>query len=80
MTAVRETYGLRSRIVHGGKSSHKPLPTEETQAVVLTDRLFRRSILTQLLNNLDDPKWKAVYKKARLGVTVSLDTAEWVKK
>ena len=80
MTAVKETYKLRSKIVHGGKASQKPLPAEQAQQVLLVDRLFRRSVLTQLLNNLDESSWKAVYKKARLGVNVSLDTAEWVTK
>jgi hypothetical protein len=78
MIAVKETYKLRSKIVHGGKASQQPLPAEQAQQVLLVDRLFRRSVLMQLLNDLDESKWKAVYKKARLGINISLDTAEWV--
>lgn len=80
MIAVRETYSLRSKIVHGGKVNQKPLTATATQAVILADRLFRRSILTHLLNNLDETKWIDTYRQARLGVPVSLDTAEWVTK
>jgi hypothetical protein len=80
MIAVKETYKLRSKIVHGGRASQKPLLAEKAQQVLLVDRLFRRSVLTLLLNNLDETKWLDAYRQARLGVPVSLDTAEWVTK
>lgn len=80
MSAVKATYQLRSKIVHGGSPSQKPLKVGQAQAIALVDRLFRRSILTQLLNNLDEARWTDAYTKARLGLPVALDTAEWVTK
>lgn len=76
MKAVTETYGLRSKVVHGGK------PGQDTQkkieSVIYTDRLLRRSILTRLLNRLDEKAWTTTFQEARLGISYKGDTAEWV--
>jgi len=76
MKAIIDTYGLRSKVVHGSK------PAKDTQkkieSVVYTDRFLRRSILTRLLNRLDEKSWIATFQKARLGIPYEGDTAEWV--
>ena len=77
MKAVTDTYDLRSATVHGQDAAHKHV-MKSAQSVSRTDRLLRRSVLTRLLNNLDETAWKAAFMQARLGIPTQLDTAEWV--
>lgn len=75
--AVKDVYNLRSKVVHGGNVNHRPLKIDVVESVICVDRLFRRSILVQLLNKFDEHKWKDTFKKVRLGLPVQLDIAEW---
>lgn len=77
MKAVTDTYDLRSATVHGQEASHKQV-MKNAESVLRTDRLLRRSVLTRLLNNLDETAWKAAFTQARLGIPTQLDTAQWV--
>jgi hypothetical protein len=77
MKAVTDTYDLRSATVHGQDASHKQV-MKSVESVLRADRLLRRSVLTRLLNNLDETTWKAAFVQARLGFPMQLDTAEWV--
>jgi hypothetical protein len=77
MTYIKETYTLRSKIVHGAKPSNKPLSKTQIKSVLTADRLFRRSILTRLVNELTEKNWKDIVKHRRLGLDLTLDTVDW---
>lgn len=79
MNAVKDTYALRSRSVHGGTAPAKPLSKEALRSVVCADQLLRRSILTMLLNKMDETQWKNTFKQARIGLHTQLDTADWIQ-
>lgn len=76
MKAVTETYGLRSKVVHGDEPP--PDAKKKIESVICTDRLLRRSILTRLLNKLDDKAWTTAFRQARLGIPFQGDTSGWV--
>jgi Apea-like HEPN len=77
MTYIKETYRLRSKTVHGGKSSNKPLLKTELDSVLTADHLFRRSVLTRLVNGLTEENWKDTFRRRRVGLNLTLDTVDW---
>jgi len=79
MTAVKHTYALRSKLVHGDHGTKRALNSKVIENVMCVDRLLRRSILIHLLNDLDEGQWKKTYTDAIVGLPIGLDTAEWVQ-
>ncbi|MGZ3565006.1 MAG: hypothetical protein ACXWND_16500 [Gemmatimonadaceae bacterium] len=78
LSTLKETYAMRSRRVHGAKSTTKPIKAEAVSSVINADTLLRRTILTRVLNDFDDDTWRNFFISARLGRTTELfDDASW---
>ncbi|MFA5829454.1 MAG: hypothetical protein WC843_03090 [Candidatus Gracilibacteria bacterium] len=79
--AVRDTYNVRSKNVHGDPKN-KPGHNEKSfKNVELSDYCLRRSILIKATNKFDKKTWIEYFSNARFGADLSgMDRFEWISK
>ncbi len=80
VTHIRNTYQLRSKILHGAKHSADDLKPAQRESVVATDRLFRRAMLARMISALDHDDWIQMVRGLRVGYErPDLDRIQWLK-
>jgi hypothetical protein len=77
---TRNTYKLRSKMVHGAKRSAEDLKPAQRESVVATDCLFRRAMLARIISGLDHDDWIHMIRGLRVGYErPDLDRIPWLK-
>ncbi len=79
--ALKITYELRSKRVHGVTVSSKLIREETLKGVTFADCLLRRSILARILAGHDEEDWKKLFISARVGgMADEFDRVHWLQR